>query len=74
MARTYVHEVVQALLAAHGIPSECVRSKHFKVSWKIGDGRRRTYTCSVSQSEPRTLKNVRADVRRLLREDGISDA
>ena len=47
-------------------------ARHLQVRWHVNGGPQRTYTVPGSPSDIRTPRNVRADVRRLLRTDGVS--
>ena len=46
-------------------------AKHPRVQWTGRNGQRRFYTLSGTLSDRRGLANARADVRRLLRDDGM---
>lgn len=49
-------------------------SKHLQLRWQINSHGLRVYTIPGSPSDWRAPKNVRSDIRRMLREDGIAVA
>jgi hypothetical protein len=55
---------VRDIEQAHG-------SKHLQVRWRVNGGEVRFYTLPCTPSDIRSPRNVRADIRRLLREDGV---
>jgi hypothetical protein len=46
-------------------------SKHLQLRWRVNAGEVRFYTLPCTPSDIRSPHNVRADIRRLLREDGV---
>jgi hypothetical protein len=48
--------------------------KHLQLRWKVNGHALRVYTIPVTPSDWRSEHNTRADVRRLLREDGVGVA
>jgi hypothetical protein len=73
MKRNEALEVATRELTKRGIPYEVVRSKkHWQVRWMIFAHRPRRVVVVNDPGERRALLNTRADVRRLLRQDGIS--
>jgi hypothetical protein len=48
--------------------------KHLQLRWKVNGHALRVYTIPVTPSDWRSEHNTRADVRRLLREDGVGIA
>jgi hypothetical protein len=60
-------------LERHGIVYELLHGgKHWKIEWIIVAHRQRIVTVPVSSSDWRGPRNSRADVRRMLRKDGIN--
>jgi hypothetical protein len=55
---------VRGVECAHG-------SKHQQLRWRINGGVLRVYTVPSTPSDWRSTRNVRAEIRRLLREDGV---
>ena len=45
--------------------------KHIRIAW-IYKGKKRNFTCPLSPGDYRSAKNNRAQLRRILREDGIA--
>jgi hypothetical protein len=60
--------VVELLRRTKGVYGICTgkHKKHPFVSWSM-NGRRFTYTCAGTASDPRTVDNCLAGVRRLIR-------
>ena len=48
--------------------------KHPQLRWRVNGGALRIYTMPATASDWRAPRNVRAEVRRLLREDGVNTA
>jgi len=46
-------------------------SKHLQLRWRVNGREVRFYTLPCTPSDIRSSHNVRADIRRLLREDGV---
>jgi hypothetical protein len=46
-------------------------SKHLQLRWRVNGRDTRVYTLPCTPSDVRASHNVRADIRRLLREDGV---
>ena len=46
-------------------------SKHLQLRWRVNGRDFRFYTLPCTPSDIRSSRNVRADIRRLLREDGV---
>ncbi len=69
MARVDIVRIVITEIESHGLTVVEVRrtGKHPKVYFQVGD-RRLFYTCSLTASDQRTVKNARAGVRRLIRQ------
>jgi hypothetical protein len=67
------------LTAALGVLEECgVRDveqahggKHLQLRWRVNGHDMRIYSMPGTPSDVRSPRNVRADIRRLLREDGV---
>lgn len=55
---------VRDIEQAHG-------SKHLQLRWRVNGRDTRVYTLPCTPSDIRSSHNVRADIRRLLREDGV---
>jgi hypothetical protein len=71
MRRNPCLEVVLAELAMHGIAVEIAHgTKHFKLQWAGSAGKRTLTVSRNSHPEPRAQRNARAEVRRILRQDG----
>jgi hypothetical protein len=49
-------------------------SKHLQLRWRVNGRDTRVYTLPCTPSDVRSSHNVRADIRRLLREDGVQTA
>ena len=63
--------VVLEELSSLGIEGQVIVGKHHKVRFFV-EGRRRTYTVPKTTGDGRrTLKNCRAGIRRLLRQEGL---
>lgn len=61
-----------AELEAAGIAPEVWHGgKHIRLAW-IYKGKKRTFTCPLSPGDYRSEKNNQAQLRRMLREDGIA--
>ena len=45
--------------------------KHLQLRWRVNGGTLRVYSMPATPSDWRASRNTRADVRRLLREDGV---
>jgi hypothetical protein len=45
--------------------------KHLQLRWRVNGHEARFYTLPCTPSDIRSSHNVRADIRRLLREDGV---
>lgn len=65
-------DIIANELLAHGIKyrTEKAGSGHTNIYWEIG-GKERRYTTSTTPSDHRSRLNCRAEVRRMLRADGI---
>lgn len=66
-------ELAAAMFELHmvGVKPQVERgSKHVKIRWEA-NGKQRTYVCGSTASDYRAALNVRADVRRLIRQDGL---
>jgi hypothetical protein len=71
MRRNECVDAAVSILSGHGIRPEVKKvGKHIKISWLIGD-RKRSYFAANTASDVRAIMNVRATVKRLLREDGV---
>jgi hypothetical protein len=55
---------VRDIEQAHG-------SKHLQLRWRVNGRDTRVYTLPCTPSDVRSSHNVRADIRRLLHEDGV---
>jgi hypothetical protein len=55
-----------------GVSYTIERGRHLKVRWNYA-GHSRTYVLSITPSDVRVRKNVRADMRRLLRQDRVHE-
>jgi hypothetical protein len=55
---------VRDIEQAHG-------GKHLQLRWRVNGRDTRDYTLPCTPSDVRSSHNVRADIRRLLREDGV---
>jgi hypothetical protein len=55
---------VRDIEQAHG-------SKHLQLRWRVNGREVRFYTLPCTPSDVRSPHNVRSDIRRLLREDGV---
>lgn len=55
---------VRDIEQAHG-------GKHLQVRWRVNGGESRFYSLAKTPSDHRAPANVRADVRRILRQDGV---
>ena len=66
-------EIALRELKAVGVRNiEQVRGgKHLQLRWRVNDQEARFYTLPCTPSDIRSPHNVRADIRRLLREDGV---
>ena len=63
---------IAELRAAGVYDYELVRGgKHWQVQWALKDGARRFYVLPGTPSDWRSARNVRADIRRLLKVDGL---
>ena len=63
---------IAELRAAGVYDYELVRGgKHWQVQWALKDGARRFYVLPGTPSDWRSARNVRADIRRLLKADGL---
>jgi hypothetical protein len=71
--RTPCLEAALRELDAAGIRDvEQVRGgKHMQIRWQVNGHRLRVYTLPLTPSDWRSPHNTRADIRRLLREDGV---
>ena len=49
-------------------------SKHLQLRWRVNGRDTRVYTLPCTPGDVRSSHNVRADIRRLLREDGVQTA
>ena len=66
-------EIINDLLAQAGIKPEKPRitgGTHIQIRW-VANGNKRMYHTGYSPSDWRIQRRVEADVRRMLREDGI---
>jgi hypothetical protein len=62
-------------LATAGIrPTQRNDRRHIFLEWDLPNGKKRQYTVSISPSDWRSVSNTRADVRRMIREDGLDKA
>jgi len=61
--------VLRALDAAGVEPIIWHGGKHIRVAWHNPHGKQRSVTVPFSASDWRAVRNARADVRRLLRQD-----
>ena len=72
MPRNEIVETVFKELEIHGLkPVLLSGGKHDKIKWNA-HGRERCFIASVSPSDVRSRLNARAEVRRMLRDDGIT--
>jgi hypothetical protein len=55
---------VRDIEQAHG-------GKHLQLRWRVNGRDTRVYTLPCTPSDVRSSQNVRADIRRLLRDDGV---
>ena len=73
MDREYA-EMVEKELGAVGLKAEIVYGgKHSFARWTSPGGEARSFTCPNSGSDWRGVHNSRADLRRILRDDGLID-
>ena len=67
-----VTETIVRELKLHGItPTLMNGGKHNKILWEA-EGNKRVYVAPITPSDFRARLNARAEVRRMLREDGVS--
>jgi hypothetical protein len=73
MSRRPVHlrEAVAALGATGGAVDIDAHGKHFKIFWHV-NGRKRLLVIARTPSDWRASANARANLRRILREEGRS--
>lgn len=68
------HEAYQTLIAilnACGINHRIEESKHLRVLWEA-HGHKRMYVLGKSPSDWRVTKKVACDIRRMLKQDGVT--
>lgn len=65
-------QIATKMLGGAGVPFTVAHgSKHPKVRWQV-DGRKFTYFCGGTSSDWRSLHNCKSDIRRMLRQAGVS--
>jgi hypothetical protein len=70
-----IDAAIAELRAAGVYDYELVRGgKHWQVQWVVKDGVRRFYALPGTPSDWRSARNVRADIRRLLKADDLITA
>jgi hypothetical protein len=63
-------EAATGLLDQAGINYAVEYGKHLKIRW-IFDGHKRLYVMAISSGDINAIRNIRAGMRRQLRQDGV---
>ncbi len=73
MSRNRCLDAALRELANYGIRdvAQSHGGKHLQLRWQVNGHTPRMYSCPITPSDVRSAANTRADIRRMLREDGI---